>query len=250
MGDHPHHHAVFWVDATARVLAALRQRRPQVHALTSPVAQALTANLLLAAGAKPSLSQAPGEIEAFAENTDALLINLGMFDASRAEAARRALPILERRRVPWVLDPVKVERSTGRFAFAEELVARGPQVLRGNAAEIPLFETIVDRQATVIAKTGAEDRIEAGKRWILVENGHPLMAAVTAVGCAGGALVAAFLAVEPDAFIATGAALLAIAVAGEIAGEHVDGPGSFQPALIDALYALDAAALEARARVS
>jgi hydroxyethylthiazole kinase len=213
------------------------------------VAQVYTANLLLAAGAEPSLSQAPGEIEAFAARTHGLLVNLGMLDDARREAVRRALPILAERAVPWVLDPVKVERSPERLAFARSLLEKRPAVVRGNAAEMP---TLVDETAAgiVVATTGERDRVAHGERWIEILNGHSLMTRVTATGCASTALVAAFLAVEPDPFVASGAALLAIAVAGEIAAERAEGPGSFQPAFLDAVAALDESRLRARARIA
>jgi hydroxyethylthiazole kinase len=70
------------------------------------------------------------------------------------------------------------------------------------------------------------------------------------MGCAGSALVAACLAVEPDAFRATAAALVMIGVAGELAAEKAAGPGSFAAAIVDALYNLDGSALTARAKVN
>ena len=73
---------------------------------------------------------------------------------------------------------------------------------------------------------------------------------VTAMGCAASALAGAFLAVEPDAFVATVAVLLTVGVAGEVAAEAARGPGSFVPAFLDAVYALDAATLATRARLS
>ncbi|MFW5834391.1 MAG: hydroxyethylthiazole kinase [Pseudomonadota bacterium] len=249
MSEKPHHHAPFWVDAAGRCLEEVRGVRPQVHVLTSPVAQVYTANLLLAAGAEPSLSQAPGEIEAFAERTHGLVVNLGMLDAARREAAGRALPILRRRGVPWVLDPVKVERSAERLAYARQLLAEGPRVVRGNAAEMPALGD--DLHAEIVhATTGGRDRIVHGKRWVEILNGDPLMTRVTATGCAATTLIAAFLAVEADPFFATGAALLAIAVAGELAAAEAMGPGSFQPAFLDALHRLDRDALHARVRIA
>jgi len=62
-------------------------------------------------------------------------------------------------------------------------------------------------------------------------------------------LVAAFLAVESDAFAAVASALLCFGVAGGIAGERAEGPGSFPATLLDALYALDKHTLQQKARV-
>jgi hydroxyethylthiazole kinase len=76
------------------------------------------------------------------------------------------------------------------------------------------------------------------------------MARVTAMGCAGSALVAACLAVESDAFRATIAALVIVGVAGEVAAEKSGGPGSFAAAIIDTLYNLDGPTLTKRTKVT
>jgi hydroxyethylthiazole kinase len=87
-------------------------------------------------------------------------------------------------------------------------------------------------------------------RLAAIANGHVLMSRVTAMGCAASALVAACLAVEPDAWAATAAALILIGVAGEVAAGRARGPGSFAMEIIDAVYALDRATIAARAKVS
>jgi len=76
------------------------------------------------------------------------------------------------------------------------------------------------------------------------------MACITAMGCAASALIAACLAVEADAWRASLGGLLMLGVAGEIAGEKAEGPGSFAVGIFDALYRLDAATLIERAKVA
>ena len=63
-------------------------------------------------------------------------------------------------------------------------------------------------------------------------------------------MIGAFLAVEPEAFAATVAALAVFGVAGEVAAGWAAGPGSLQVALLDALYTLDEATLQAKLRVT
>jgi hydroxyethylthiazole kinase len=101
-----------------------------------------------------------------------------------------------------------------------------------------------------IGLSGATDWVADGERLATIANGHALMAKVTAMGCAGSALVAACLAVEADAWRATVAALIIIGVAGEVAAARVAGPGSFAVAIVDALYNLDGPTLVAHARVT
>src|SRR3954454_8409275 len=90
----------------ADVLERLQARRPRVHCVTNAVAQAFTANMLLAAGAIPSMTIARNEIAAFVARADALLINLGTFDAERQAASLKAVAAADKGRIPWVLDPV------------------------------------------------------------------------------------------------------------------------------------------------
>lgn len=75
------------------------------------------------------------------------------------------------------------------------------------------------------------------------------MPRVTTLGCALTGVVAAFLAGADDRFAATVAALACYAVAGEVAGDVAQGPGSFAMAFLDALYHLDGETLAARARL-
>ena len=104
--------------------------------------------------------------------------------------------------------------------------------------------------ATVVALTGGVDVVTDGSRRVAIANGHPLMSLVTAMGCAGSALVCAALAVETDPWLATNAALTALGVAGEVAGQTARGPGSFASAIIDALHHLDRETVRARIKVS
>ena len=75
------------------------------------------------------------------------------------------------------------------------------------------------------------------------------MGRVTAMGCVASALVAACLAVESDAWLATAAALLVLGVAGEAAAARAHGPGSFAVEILDALHRLDRDTLIAQAKV-
>jgi hydroxyethylthiazole kinase len=244
----------------ADILTRLRARAPRVHCITNSVAQTFTANTLLAAGAIPSMTLSADEIGAFVARADALLVNLGTFDAERREATAAALEVAAERRIPWVLDPVFIDRSEPRAMYAKSLVAQNPDAIRLNGAEFTALsgaepdDAALTRYAldtlAVVALTGTVDRITDGAQQTRIENGHPLMARVTAMGCAASALTAAFLGVESDAFVASAAALLCFGVAGGIAGERASGPGSFPAALIDALYALDRHTLESKARVA
>ncbi|MGH6683294.1 MAG: hydroxyethylthiazole kinase [Pseudolabrys sp.] len=247
-------------EIAADVLDRLRAKAPRVHCITNSVAQNFTANALLAAGCVPSMTLSAEEIAAFVSRSGALLVNLGTFDRERREATEIAVRTAARENVPWVLDPVFIDRSTARAAFARGLVAHGPSAIRLNHAE---FSAISDKEPTreaiaayahakklTVGLSGETDLVSDGARTASIANGHPLMAKVTAMGCVASALVAACLSVEPDAWRATACALLIIGVAGEVAAAKAEGPGSFAAAILDALYTLNEATLSARAKVT
>src|SRR3989304_1733181 len=119
----------------AALLDRLRARGPRVHCITNAVAQNFTANVLLALGCVPSMTLSAGEIGDFVAGSDALLVNLGTFDRERREGSGTGVAGAPRGTVPWVLDPVFVDRSAPRASFARVLIGRGPQVLRLNRAE-------------------------------------------------------------------------------------------------------------------
>lgn len=228
--------------ATA-VLERLRRDQPRVHAVTSPVAAELTANVLLALGAQPSLTADPAEIEPFVHGCGAVLLNLGMLDGPRRESLPAALALARRLGKPIVLDPVYIEASPGRAALARALADPPVTVVKLNRAEAAVGGLGLGE---VVCVTGATDMVMSADRRLTLLNGHPLMARVTAMGCAAGAVIAAALAVERDGFAAAAAALAIMGVAGEMAGETARGPGSFAVAMLDALAALDADDLAAR----
>jgi len=246
--------------SAAEILARFRVRRPRIHCITNTVAQNFTANALLAAGCLPSMTMSVEEVGAFVAGAQGLLVNLGTFDKERLEAMKIAVDAARSNALPWALDPVFVDRAPTRAAFARELIAQRPTVIRLNHAE---FSTLAGGKPspdgvaayarasqTVVGLSGESDLVSDGERIAVIENGHSLMGRVTAMGCAGSALGVACLAIEPDAFVATSAALLILNIAGELAAEKSAGPGSFATSIIDALYNLDGPTLIERAKVS
>lgn len=248
------------VEATGRNLAAdagdslerIRRQSPPIHCLTNTVAQTLTANLLLAVGARPAMSMALDEIDHMVADSGALVVNLGTLDEARRAAMTRAVAVAGRHHTPWVLDPVMVDRSPPRLEFARALMRQRPAAVRGNADEIAALAGKADagglarQAATVVAETGPVDVVCDASRVIRLRRGHPLMARVTGLGCAASGLVAAFCAVERDPLQAAAQALLVLGAAAEMAALSAAGPASFQIALLDRLHSLGAGDLEER----
>lgn len=231
----------------AVLLERIRQTAPRIHCLMNTVVQKLVADGLSALGAIPSLTSSTEEVQDFVRKSDALCGNLGTLDAQRRAAIGLAVDVAAARDIPWLLDPAHCDYSPPRARFAQDLLARRPAALRANMAEYTLL-TVPEH--VVAVETGVIDRIGFAGRTISVANGDPLMAKVTGTGCLSGAVIAAFLAVDADRHMATAAAMLTLGVAAEKAALHARGPGSFEPALLDALAALDGSDLIQRAKVT
>lgn len=230
MSDHLIEHA-------GALLHEVRARAPRVHCLMNTVVQKLVADGLTAVGAIPSMTSSVEEVGDFASRADVLSINLGTLDAQRRQAIDIALDRIGKKAKPWVLDPAHCDYSPKRAALAQELLGRGASAIRANTAEITLLDVPDD---VVGIHTGARDVVRLGAHRVEVGNGHAWMPKVTGTGCLSSAVIAAFLAVEADAFVASVSATLVMRVAAGIAGHSAKGPGSFEPALLDALANLDA----------
>jgi hydroxyethylthiazole kinase len=260
------------VAALAASLAEIRRTGPLVHNITNYVVMNNTANALLALGASPAMVHAVDEVEEFVGISRALVINIGTLSAPWVAAMRAAADRAQRLGVPWALDPVGVGATAFRNTVASDLLRRGPSVVRGNASEILALagtgartkgvdsthgaNTAVDaarelarRVGGAVAVTGATDYVTDGVRVATLNNGHPLMARVTGMGCTATAIVGAFLAVERDPFRAAVQGLTMLGVAGEIAAERAPGPGSLQLQILDALHLLDESTIAERARI-
>src|SRR5690606_20790974 len=126
------------------------------HAIMNTVVQKLVADGLSALGAIPSMTTSQEEIASFVAKADALAVNLGTLDEARRAAIRLALDAAGKVALPWALDPAHCDYSPPRAAFAQELLARNPAVLRANMAE---HELLVVPENVVSVRTGQTDHV-------------------------------------------------------------------------------------------
>jgi len=255
-----------------QTLRELRERRPLIHQITNYVVMNETANATLALGALPVMAHAPQEVEELAAVAGAVVLNIGTLSEYWVDAMVLAGKAAKG---PIVLDPVGAGATSYRTKTATRLLKElDVAVLRGNAAEIATLagrdaeirgvESIgagdppeeVAREAgrtlrVVAAVTGPTDYVSDGDRVIEVSNGHELLGTVSGTGCMSTAITGSFLAAKPNSPLEAAAeALAAFGVAGEDAARDAKGPGTFHAALYDALYNLDPATLDERARIA
>ena len=263
-------------------LSAIRDRKPLVHNITNFVVMNSTANALLALGASPVMAHAAEEVEDMVSIAGALVINIGTVDSSWEPGMLGAAARADSLGIPVVIDPVGV----GATAYRNEVTGRlldtmTPRVIRGNASEVCAVsavcgasvqdeaaagtkgvdssresdETAAEAAALsgklgcAVCMSGAVDYIvEKGIR-VRVLNGDPMMPRVTGLGCTASALCGAFLAVQSSALRAAAHTMAVMGIAGEIAAERAEGPGSLQMHFLDALANLNGEDIAQRMRL-
>ncbi|MEC0369749.1 hydroxyethylthiazole kinase [Paenibacillus chibensis] len=245
---------------------AIKQRRPLIHNMTNVVVTNFTANGLLAIGASPVMAYAREETADMAKMADALVLNLGTLSSELVESAITAGRSANLHGVPVLLDPVGAGATAFRTKSALAILREvRVSMVRGNAAEIAhligesagikgvdaddtgedapvdLAARAANRLGTIVVITGKEDVITDGSKGYVIRGGHPLLTLVTGTGCLLTSVMGAFAAVEND-LLAVGAAALAFygaAASRAFEAGGFRGPGSFQPAFLDALYEMD-----------
>jgi hydroxyethylthiazole kinase len=256
-------------------LRLVRERKPLVHNITNYVVMNYTANALLACGAAPVMAHAAEEVEEMVSLAGALVLNIGTLSIPWIDAMIRAGRRANALHIPVILDPVGAGATALRTDSAKRLIEEvSIQVIRGNASEVlslsrekpgsrtkgvdsvhtveqvaQMAVALAAELKTVLAVTGVVDLITDGEQTCRVMNGHEMMSHVTGTGCTATAIIGAFLAVEPYPLKAATTGLAYFGLAGETAAARASGPGTFQIALLDALYEMKEEELEAGARI-
>lgn len=217
-----------------RWLAMVREARPLVHQITSPVSSNLSAGVVLAVGASPIMAWAREESGEVAGSAQTIVLNTGMLTPESLGAMIRAGKEAHRLGIPVVLDPVGAMASAWRLKAILSLLREiRVTVIRGNVGEIAVLSnepteaesfltrnrvllhgakgvdgplSFPDAEAVavltarrwgcVVAATGRRDWVTDGQERFWIEHGSPLMGRVIGCGCALSALVGVFVAVE------------------------------------------------------
>src|SRR5699024_5339477 len=109
---------------------------PVVHCITAAVSMGIVADGLLAAGARPMMTETQAEAPVVTSMADALLINLGTLSTDAMAAIPGTVDVTTQAGRPWVLDPTAIGRAPVRTPLARRLLESSPAVVRGNASEV------------------------------------------------------------------------------------------------------------------
>ena len=261
----------------------VRKNTPLVHNITNYVTVNDVANVLLACGGSPIMSDEPEDVEDITSICGGLNINIGTLNQNSIKAMFLAGKKAQELGHVLLLDPVGAGASALRTNTAVNLMKElSFDVIRGNISEIKtlalgsgttkgvdadvadavteenLDEAIAFVKAfakeagCIVAVTGAIDLISDGEACYVVRNGRPEMGKITGTGCQLSGLMTAFLVANKDENLpAAAAAVCAMGLAGEIGWDHMkpeDGNSTYRNRIIDAIYHMDSKTLDEGAK--
>ena len=119
----------------AELYNKIQEERPIIHCITNAVTVNDCANILLAAGASPTMAHHPLEVEEITAGTKALVCNFGAI--ADYEAMEKAARVAGELGHAIVIDPVGVSGSSYRREKCQMLIENiHPTCIRGNYSEI------------------------------------------------------------------------------------------------------------------
>lgn len=232
-------------DNILEIYNKIQKNRPIIHCITNAVTVNDCANILLAAGASPTMAHHPLEVEEITAGTAACVCNFGAI--ADYEAMEKAGKVADKLGHAIIIDPVGVSGSSYRREKCQALIENvHPTCIRGNYSEVRALmehcstvtgvdsgDKSLDIEAMklyaaqyhlILIASGEKDIITDGATTYICENGDAKMAKITGSGCMSSVMLGAFLGTEQT--VESAAACCAfVGIAGELAAEKTDACG-------------------------
>ncbi len=257
----------------------VRKNVPLVHNITNYVTVNDVANVILACGGSPIMSDEVDDVADITSICGGLNINIGTLNKYTIEGMFAAGKKANELGHKVLLDPVGAGASTLRTKTAVDLIKEVKfDVIRGNISEIKTLalgsgstkgvdadvadavteenldasvefvKNFAKEMNTVVAITGAIDLVSDGEKCYVIRNGRPEMGKITGTGCQLSGMSTAFIIANPDNICeAVAAAVCTMGLAGEIGWSRMqegDGNSTYRNRIIDAIFNMDAKTLE------
>lgn len=264
-------------------LENVRKQVPLIHNITNYVTVNDVANVLLACGGSPIMSDELEDVLEITAICGGLNINIGTLNKRTIGAMLAAGKKSNELGHPVLLDPVGAGASKLRTETAVSLMKEVHlDVIRGNISEIKTLaqgsgttkgvdadvadavteenleeavafaKSFANRSGCIVAITGAIDLVADEKTCYVIRNGRPEMGKITGTGCQLSGMMTAYLTANPQNKLeAAAAAVCVMGLAGEIGYSRMqegDGNATYRNRIIDAIYNMDAEMLEQGAK--
>ena len=262
-----------------KCLENVKKNVPLVHNITNYVTVNDVANVILACGGSPIMSDDEGDVADITSICGGLNINIGTLNKNTIPSMYLAGKRANELGHVVLLDPVGAGASKLRTDTAVGLMKEVKfDVIRGNISEIKTLaygsgstkgvdadvadavtEDTLDNAVAfvkklsaetkaIIAVTGAIDLVSDSGKCYVIRNGRPEMGKITGTGCQLSGMMTAYVTANPDSKLeAAAAAVMVMGLAGEIGYSHLkpyEGNSTYRNRIIDAVYNMDGDTLE------
>ncbi|MCF6165024.1 Hydroxyethylthiazole kinase [Furfurilactobacillus rossiae] len=252
------------------LLETIRKTNPVVFTVANSVTIAEVANAVNAIGASPIMSKAKEEAGDLVGIAGAVALNLGTWTPDQIGQMVTVGSLANQHQRPVVIDPVAVGLPSRRQQFDRLIANIQPTVIRANAGEMAalsgdlsnskgidatgavsdpkrIIQAVALHYHCVAVMTGAVDWISDGQQTVSLHVGTPLFATHVGSGDMLSSVLAAYLAVEPNAMTAAVTGTAIFGATGQWAVNQADltlmQPGSFGIALMDSFSQVTAETL-------
>ena len=251
-------------------MARVRGTVPLVHHITNYVTVNDCANVCICAGGSPVMTDAAEDVPEMVAISSATVLNIGTLNERTVGSMRIAAECARTKGVPMILDPVGAGATGYRTETARMLMGLGPAVIKGNAGEIGVLSGLggrvegVDSRGSsdeaesvrrlaescgcVVAATGETDYVSDGRTVLRLSNGSSYQSRVSGTGCMLSSVVGCYIGACGPSLESVASAITVFNIAAEVAATRCSGPGTFRPALLDALDSMDSETVDSRAR--
>jgi hydroxyethylthiazole kinase len=243
-------------------LQKIREKKPLIHHITNWVTIYDCANITRAWGALPVMAYAPEECTDMTAISSALVLNIGTLTSEIIDAMILSTSVANEKKIPVILDVVGVGATKFRDDMAEKILdfvyidiikgnyseiaklagedteTKGVETTSINADPVKVAKGLAKSKSSIVVMTGKEDIISDGKKIYIIRNGHEQMGSIVGTGCMAGSIIGVFASVNSNYCDASKDALCYFGVAGELAAEKSNGPGSFSVNLYDEVFNL------------
>lgn len=228
---------------------------------TNYVTVNFVANIQLASGSSPAMSDNLSDLLDLAPVAGGALINLGTpieSNFTAIEAFSRLMKTNYPQR-PLVIDMVAFGATKLRNEIGQVLI-KNANIIKGNSAEMhylaygtftgkgvdagdaptnpqAIVETIAKKHKVIAVMTGPVDWISDGTKTLKIQGGHEYLGNITGTGCALGGLIASFNTSNVNIWNCSDACIL-MKQAAKLAATKAGGPYTMQDIMLDELYHL------------
>ena len=243
-------------------LQKIRETKPLIHHITNWVTIYECANMTRVFGALPVMAHSPEECVDMTTISSALVLNIGTLTSEIIDAMILSASSANEKKIPVIFDSVGV----GSTKFRNEMAAKildsvHIDIIKGNYSEIAklagestetkgvettsinvdpekVAKELAKSKSSIVVMTGKEDIISDGKKIYIIRNGNEQMGSIVGTGCMAASVIGLFASINSNYFDASKDALCYFGVAGELAAEKSNGPGSFIVNLYDEVFNL------------